>query len=84
VSAELTRPRTVLRVESTPGGATVLVNGSSVGVTPLTTTVPGFVSTTVTLSKPGYKTVSKQINPTATSARIGVTFKPAGSISRRR
>lgn len=90
VSAELSRPRTVLRVESTPAGATVLVNGSSVGVTPLTTTVPGFVSSTVTLSKAGYKPVSKQISPTSTSARVGLTLKadsrPAarGSVSRRR
>jgi len=84
VTADLSRPRTVLRVESTPPGATVLVNGSSVGVTPLTTTVAGFVSSTVTVSKPGFRTVSKQISPTTTSAKIGATLKAdAGAATRR-
>jgi len=82
VSAELSRPRAVLRVESTPSGATVLVNGSSVGVTPLTTTVAGFVSSSVTLSKPGYKSITRQVSPTGSSARIGVTFKPDLSAAR--
>jgi hypothetical protein len=84
ISAELSRPRAVLRVESSPSGAAVLVNGSSVGVTPLTTTIAGFVQSTVTLSKPGYKTISKPINPTSTSARMSVTFKPDSQPAARR
>lgn len=75
VSAELARPRAVLRIESSPGGATVQVNGTSVGVTPLTTTVAGFASSTVTLSRQGYKTISRTVSPTSTSARLSVTLK---------
>ncbi|HEU5060820.1 MAG TPA: PEGA domain-containing protein, partial [Kofleriaceae bacterium] len=70
------RQRTVLRVESSPSGAAVRVNGDPVGVTPLTTTVAGATSSTVTLSKPGFKTVTRQITPTTGSARMSVTFKP--------
>ncbi len=84
VTADLSRPRTVLRVESSPSGATVLVNGSSVGFTPLTTTIPGFVSTTVTLSKPGYKSFSKQLSPTSTSAKVAATLKAGTTTGRPR
>jgi hypothetical protein len=76
LSVELNRQRTVLRVESTPSGASVLVNGTSIGVTPLTTTVPGSANSTVTFIKPGFKTITKQITPSSGSARMSVTFKP--------
>ena len=82
LSVELNRQRTVLRVESTPSGATVLVNGSSMGVTPLTTTVPGGATSTVTLSRSGFKTINKQINPSSGSARMSVTLKPEPSARR--
>lgn len=55
VVAALRRPRTVLRIESTPPGATVLLNHKDIGITPLTTEVSAFTTALLTLRKAGYR-----------------------------
>lgn len=53
----LERPRHKLRIVSTPGGATVSVNGAKVGTTPLYATVPGFSMLSIELRRAGFKTL---------------------------
>ncbi len=45
-----------MKIVSTPGGATVSINGRRVGKTPMTTVVPGFTNHTVELRRAGFRT----------------------------
>jgi hypothetical protein len=78
VAAQMSRPPTSLRVESSPSGATVRVNGATVGVTPLSTSVTSGVPATVTLSKAGFKSVTQKVTPNPGGGRVGVTLKRDG------
>ncbi|MBZ0233257.1 MAG: PEGA domain-containing protein, partial [Deltaproteobacteria bacterium] len=53
----LERPRHKVRIVSTPGGATVSINGSKVGTTPMYAKVPGYSMLTIELRRAGYKTL---------------------------
>ena len=46
---------------STPSGATIMINGATLGVTPLTTLMEKKTDQTLTLSKEGYKTFTTQM-----------------------
>jgi hypothetical protein len=50
------RPRYRVKIVSTPGGATVTINGSKIGKTPLTATLPGFTNLSVEMRRAGFKT----------------------------
>jgi hypothetical protein len=50
------RPRHKVKIVSTPGGATVTVNGSKIGTTPFTANLPGFTNLTVEMRRAGFKT----------------------------
>jgi len=57
IKLALERPKHKLRIVSTPGGATVSVNGAKVGTTPLSATVPGFSMLSIELRRAGFKTL---------------------------
>lgn len=50
--------------QSTPAGASVAINGATIGTTPLTTMIPKKSGQTLTISKPGYKTFTTTMTTT--------------------
>jgi hypothetical protein len=77
VSIQLERPRATLSVVSSPGGAQVSVNGDPVGTTPLVTKLPAFVTSSVTLRKPGHDDVIRRVRPTSSTVRVAATLRPS-------
>ena len=53
----LDRPEHTLKLASTPGGATVSIDGRKVGTTPTTVTVPGYQTLRVEMRRAGYRTL---------------------------
>lgn len=75
VAVRLQRPKVQLRLVSYPAGATVSIRGRRIGTAPLTTTVDGFLYTTITFEKSGYKKAFQRIYPkdklTLVKGRLG-------------
>ena len=69
------RPRAQLRVVTRPSGATVTVDGRTVGRSPLTTTVDGFERARVTLSAPGMRPEDRRVYAKAGTTMLNVTLK---------
>lgn len=63
VSVTLGRPKAELEVISEPAGATVMVNGKKVGVTPTRIEVTAYVRATVSVRKPGFQSFRKRFYP---------------------
>ncbi len=53
----LERPEHRIKLQSTPGGATVTIDGAKVGTTPTTVTIPGFSMLTIEMRRAGFKTL---------------------------
>jgi len=51
----LHRPEHTVRIVSTPGAATVSIDGRDLGITPVTATVLGFTTVDIELRKPGFR-----------------------------
>ena len=64
VDLAMQRPTHLLKLTSTPGGATISINGRRAGTTPTQLSVMGFSSVTLTVDKPGYKPISKRLYST--------------------
>ena len=71
----MTRPRAQLRIVTRPSGATVQVDGRTVGRSPLTTTVDGFERARVTLSAPGMRPEDRRVYAKAGTTMLNVTLK---------
>ncbi|HVK72291.1 MAG TPA: PEGA domain-containing protein, partial [Kofleriaceae bacterium] len=56
LTIDLRRPEHTLRIVSTPGGATVIVDGRQVGVTPVNVKVAGFTSHKIEVRRAGFRT----------------------------
>ncbi len=61
VKAMMHRPIFQLKVLTRPSGATVTVDGHTVGNSPVSTKIRGYLYMTVKVSKPGYKTYVKRL-----------------------
>jgi hypothetical protein len=75
LAVKLTRPMFLVKVTSTPMGATIKVNGRSLGVTPTTIKLPGFDTTTITLTKPGFAPTNERVTPKSNNTSEHVTLK---------
>jgi hypothetical protein len=60
----------VVKVSSTPPGATILMGSKSLGVTPGTIKLPAFEPSTITISKDGYNVESRKIVPKANNSTV--------------
>lgn len=60
----------VVKVSSTPPGATIQIGSKNVGVTPGTIKLPAFESSTITISKDGYNVESRKIVPKANNSTV--------------
>ncbi len=61
VKASLKRPTFSLKVRSSPSGATVWVNGRTVGRSPVSVSVTGFERASIRLMKEGYGTKGRRV-----------------------
>ena len=75
VEVRLQRPKVELTVTSKPDGATVKLDGKSVGKTPLTTTVDAFRSVQLEVKKSGHRRYKKKLKPGAEGATIDARLK---------
>lgn len=60
----------LVKVSSTPSGATVTMNGKSLGVTPTTVKLPAFEASTLALSKDGHATATAKVTPRSNGAAV--------------
>ncbi|HUQ08634.1 MAG TPA: PEGA domain-containing protein, partial [Kofleriaceae bacterium] len=57
IKLALARPEHKIKLVSTPGGATISINGRKVGTTPASITVPGYSMLAIELRRAGFKTL---------------------------
>ncbi len=72
VDIALARPTHSVTVTSQPSGATVSIAGRRAGTTPTAVKVMGFTGVTVTVEKPGFKTVTQKLYSKLDGDRISV------------
>ena len=61
-----------MAIASVPAGASVNIDGSKAGITPLSVPLPGGKRISVTLEKAGYKPETRQIDCTSTNVAIAL------------
>jgi hypothetical protein len=64
-----------VKVSSTPAGATITLNGRSLGVTPTTVKVPAFEPSTLIIAKDGYATGTEKVSPKVSGGSVHATLK---------
>ncbi len=77
LSLRLSRPTFVLRIVSTPKGATVMIDGSKAGVTPLRTPIRGFERASVVVKKSGYASHRTNIYVKSDEHVVRVRLRPS-------
>jgi hypothetical protein len=75
VRVTLARLTFLVKVSSTPPGATVTVNGKSLGITPTTVKVPAFESSTLAITKDGYAPETEKVTPKASGVAVHTVLK---------
>jgi hypothetical protein len=71
----LARPTYLVKVSSTPSGATVAVGGKPQGVTPTTIRLPINETSTLTISKEGFATESQKITAKQNNQAVHTTLR---------
>jgi hypothetical protein len=71
----LVRQSVLVRVSSTPEGATITLNGKPLGVTPTTVRVPAFESSSLLITKDGYEHATEAVTPKSSGATIRTRLK---------
>jgi len=71
----LVHPTFQVRVSSNPPGATITLNGKSLGVTPTTVKVPAFEASTLTLTKEGYVPEAEQVAPKSNGVSVNAALR---------
>jgi hypothetical protein len=84
VELHLLRPMHRLRVLVRPGKANVVVNGRSAGTSPVSITVPGFERAVVTVSKPGYQSLTSRVYVSQPNTDLKLALRPIGTMPIRR
>ncbi|MEO8698728.1 MAG: PEGA domain-containing protein [Kofleriaceae bacterium] len=64
-----------VKVNTQPAGATVTLNGKSLGVTPTTVRLPAFEASSITLVKEGYTSETQRITPKQNNQSIQAQLK---------
>jgi PEGA domain-containing protein len=73
----LAKPTFQVKVSSTPAGATVTMNGKSLGVTPTMIRIPAFEASALTITKDGYATETETVTPKSNGVAVHSTLKKA-------
>ena len=71
----LARAMLSVKVTSAPPGATIFLEGKSLGVTPGVIKLPAFESSTLLISKPGFANENQRITPKQNNQAVHVTLK---------
>jgi hypothetical protein len=74
----LAKPTFLVKVSSTPPGATITLNGRSLGVTPTTVKVPAFESSALMIVKDGYATDTELVAPRANGITVHAELRLEG------
>jgi len=82
VRVALTKQVVQIKVSSNPEGATITLNGKSLGVTPTTIKVPAFESSTLIITKTGYETEAEKVSPKSTGAAVRIQLHRLDRASR--
>jgi hypothetical protein len=75
LTLKLPRPSVMVKVTSSPMGATITVGGKSMGVTPAKIRLPAGEAASVVLSKPGYTSDMTKLVPKGNSPSLHATLK---------
>lgn len=84
VSVRLERPEQKVTIRSRPTGATITVDGKTLGKTPLSATVRGFTSIKVKAELTGHAPWSQKVYVKKTSSTITATLKPVKKPKRKK
>lgn len=75
VHAVLVRQTVLVKVSSTPAGATVMLGGKTLGVTPTMVKVPAFESSLLSIAKDGYETETEKVAPRGNGTAVHSVLK---------
>jgi hypothetical protein len=75
VKVALAKQTFLVKVSSTPPGATVTVNGKALGVTPTTVKVPAFETSILALAKDGYGPETEKVTPKTSGTALHTVLK---------
>ena len=68
----------LVKVSSSPAGATITLNGRTLGVTPTTIKLPVLESSTITITKNGYEPLTEKLLPADSGAVLSVQLRRPG------
>jgi len=71
----LAKPTFQVKVSSTPAGATITLNGKSLGVTPTMIKIPAFEASALTITKDGYATETENVTPKSNGVAVHTALK---------
>jgi hypothetical protein len=71
----LGKPTFLVKVSSTPAGATITLNGRPLGVTPTTVKVPAFESSALMIVKDGFATETETVAPRSNGLAVHADLK---------
>ena len=71
----LAKPTFQVKVSSTPAGATITMNGKSLGVTPTMIRIPAFEASALMITKDGYATETETVTPKSNGIAVHSTLK---------
>jgi len=72
VELNLPRPIHAVAIASSPSGAVVAIDGRRVGTTPAELQLPGFTRVNLTLTKPGFRPVTRRIYSKLAQDRVAI------------
>lgn len=75
IKIALARSTFTVKVSSSPPGASVKLNGKTLGMTPTTVKVPAFESSTLRIAKDGYAPETAKVTPKNNASSVSVTLK---------
>ncbi len=75
IKVVLIKPTFQVKVSSTPAGATITMNGKSLGVTPTMIKIPAFEASALIITKDGYATETENVTPKSNGVAVHSTLK---------
>jgi len=75
VEVSLTRQTFLVKVSSTPSGATITLGGKALGVTPTIVRVPAYEASILSISKDGYELDTERVAPRSNGLAVHTVLK---------
>ena len=75
IRVALTKQTALVKLSSSPAGATVTLDGRTLGITPTTIKLPVLETSTLAITKNGYEPLTEKVSPKASGATVRVQLR---------